>query len=353
MTKEFTLPDKLSTAVALLYGLEHDAIEFVGYSQNYVFRAKDQRGQPLIARLTEPDHRSREEILAELHWVDFLKAHGVRACGATQPHGHDVCETLQVEGRDYFSVLFEHAPGHAITGRDLTPTLSEQHGKLLGQLHRLAADYNPPLGTHRPQWYESRLYSRDAEEHLLPEQPLILDVLQDLVAQGMALPRERDACGLIHLDLHYNNLFLDEGTPHLFDFDNSSYGFYANDVAKALHGSVLTYHRRKERFDDSPFESPLVDEALQTVWSPFWNGYRSEHEPQPSLFEMLPLFFMLVDMKDYVHAHRHGIPERDPRIAKAFRRLQKRIESGVLPVRFDFIKGEPLPTPVKVGCTTR
>jgi Ser/Thr protein kinase RdoA (MazF antagonist) len=335
------LSERLGDAVSTLYGFERRAIEFVSYSQNYVFRVRD-NGSQLIARVTEPDHRTREEIVSELNWIAFLKASGLSVCGAIQTNGRDICESIQFDGTDYSCVLFEHAPGSPITGTDLTPELFAQHGAMLGQLHRLTMDYAPPANFHRPQWYESRLYSRDANEFLLPEQPQVVQVLRELVEKGMALPKQDNAFGLVHLDVHYNNFFIESGSPHLFDFDNCFHGFLANDIAKALHASMFTYHRRKERFDDSPFESPLVDEALAAVWIPFWKGYRSARKPEPEIFETLPLFFMLVDITDYVHAHRHGIPERDPRIKVAFRKQRDRIEKGILPVQFDFTGGKPL-----------
>jgi Ser/Thr protein kinase RdoA (MazF antagonist) len=136
MLRASPLTDKLGTAASLRYGLSRDAMEFLHYSQNYVFRVQDSRGPSVIVRLTKSDHRNRQEILAELHWIDFLKRHGVKACGAVQPHGRDICETVHVDGIAYFCVLFEHAAGRAITRRDFTPALFEQHGKVTGQLHR-------------------------------------------------------------------------------------------------------------------------------------------------------------------------------------------------------------------------
>ena len=339
------LPNLIADSIAALYGFKREAVAFITISQNYVFRIATE-DRLVIARVTEPDHRSRSEIIAELEWIDFLKSHRVNACGPVEFDKRDICETLESNDRQYHCVLFEHAPGRPLSGADLAPTFYRNYGKLLGQLHRLSMQYDPPSACRRPQWHENRLYTRDPEMYLPSEQSGVIELIKELVAKGKSLLKTNLPSALVHLDVHTGNIFLDSGSLHLFDFDNCSYGFLANDIAKALHASVFTKHRRESISDHSPFYSPLIDEALAHVCAPFWEGYGTEISPDAGCLEALPLFFMLVELKAWVHHYRCGTPDLHPSVKEDFLHRLELIEDRILPVQFDFVQGRPADEPI-------
>jgi Ser/Thr protein kinase RdoA (MazF antagonist) len=60
-----------------------------------------------------------------------------------------------------------------------------------------------------------------------------------------ALPRDPAHWGMIHADLHYNNLLIDGEALSVIDFDDAAFGWYLYDLAVAL-----THHQQRAEFDE-------------------------------------------------------------------------------------------------------
>ncbi len=107
----------LDTA-AWLFGIRKDAFTLVaGYEgcANLVYEyTRD--GQPCILRISFRPDRTREQIQAELHFVNYLAEHGVRVSRPMLSHNGRQLETIRVrgmplhivsfiKGKDYLSLL--------------------------------------------------------------------------------------------------------------------------------------------------------------------------------------------------------------------------------------------------------
>jgi len=60
---------------------------------------------------------------------------------------------------------------------------------------------------------------------------------------------------LIHTDVHAGNFFVDDGRITVFDFDDSSYQWFASDIAIALYYTIwrkFDGHEQREKDTYAP-----------------------------------------------------------------------------------------------------
>ena len=99
-------------------------------------------------------------------------------------------------------------------------------GRVLGQMQALTKRYQPLSDqVKRPEWFE--IHDRDLEiAARVPDRlPIVRDRIQSLLGEIRALPRDKDAYGLIHGDFNDGNFTVDytNGDITVFDFDDSCY----------------------------------------------------------------------------------------------------------------------------------
>ena len=339
-TETTAISEQLLKSLIDSIGLNSQDIRFIGHSQNFLYEISDVNGAQIL-RITSDKHRTRNQIMAELQWIDFLKSGGVNACAAIKENGKNVIHSFETPTDTLNCVLFEKAKGKPINIELIDDELYFLHGALVGKIHKLTHECPNDISKNRFNWQENRLYTTDLQEYL-PDHAKrqISEISKELIGEALKLPQKNNTYGIIHFDLHYNNFFIEGKELSLFDFDNCSNGYFANDIAKALWSSVFTYHRSTQFKGRHPFfGNPVVDRILESVWIPFWNGYRTENEIVESWFEQIPLFFELIHLKEFVHHYRHGVPYRNEELREIFALEQKQIEQREIPVCFDFKRG--------------
>jgi len=102
------------------------------------------------------------------------------------------------------------------------------------------------------------------------------------------LPRQNDSYGLTHNDIHYGNIFIDDGQLKIFDFDDCSYHWFANDIAIAVHSILPSY----DQADD--FNSITV-----YFMTHFMSGYCQENQLGKDWLNRVPDFLRLYDLVSY------------------------------------------------------
>lgn len=339
-----TISEQLLNELISSIGLKPRDIRFITYSQNFLYEITDDSGVKIL-RITSNKHRTKSQITAELQWIDLLKAGGVNACAAIKADGENAIHSFETPTDILHCVLFEKALGKPINLELLNDELYFLHGALIGKIHKITRECPAKISESRFEWQNNRLYTSDIQEYL-PNfaKEKISTISKELIGEALVLPRTNTTYGIIHFDLHYGNFYKNDKELWLYDFDNCSNGYFINDIAKVLWSSVFTYHRATQFQGKNPFfDNPAVDRILESVWAPFWAGYRSENEIDRSWFEQIPLFFELIHLKEFVHHYRHKVPYRNEELRNIFAFEQKQIEQRIVPVSFDFKRGKAIP----------
>jgi Ser/Thr protein kinase RdoA (MazF antagonist) len=272
--------------------------------QNLIYEYR-QGGQPMILRISYRPDRTTEQIQAELHFVTYLADHGVRVSRAVPSRNGNLLESIHAGGIRFAAASFVKGKGMRVPDneyryREGAPIeeYCQNWGRILGQMHALAKNYQPPSETiRRPDWLEITRYKEiDA---LVPESlPVVRQRLHALVEQIRTLPRDRESHGLIHGDFNDGNFTVDydNGDITAFDFDDCGYFWFVYELACAWEGFIgramfrpLDERRaRMERFFDNVLSGYNRENTLSAVW-----------------LERIPLFVKVIEMEEFLHYARY------------------------------------------------
>lgn len=272
--------------------MEPSSLRMLNGFENVVLEAAfDNR--PCILRLTHSSHRSKDQVEAELDWIDFLAGHGASVCVPLRSRTGALTEYIETEGDGFIAAAFEKAPGGLVLRDDWTPAMTFNRGALVGRLHSLTRDYQPPSkSVCRSQWYDEYDFVR-FRDHLSEEDGVVADRFEELIGELRAIPTDRDSYGLCHTDAHTGNIFFDGDRPTLFDFDDSAYDFFISDLAISLFYALW---KLPARTDARVFARDFMHQLLA--------GYRTEYGLDNRWIDRFPAFLKRREIVLYVALHR-------------------------------------------------
>lgn len=289
--------DEHLAMLARPYGFASGDLEHLRSSQNHVYLVR-RGGAKSILRVSKGRHRNRQDVEAELAFVRFLAARGVKACNPLPALDGEVCVALSLEGEEHIVTCFEHAPGRKIMPEDIAPPVYEKLGGMLAELHRhtlhLPADH---AARARPHWHESRLVREDVAELRGRLPAAFVESLADLMEKLRELPVTLETYGLVHADACLGNCALDGDRLWIFDFDNCEHGHFAQDFATILYDSI--YCRMLNQFADDG-----LNDRIAPLWEGLWRGYAAAGPLCGIGALVLKRFFLLREAVIYMHYHR-------------------------------------------------
>jgi amicoumacin kinase len=299
------------------FGLQSE-IKKLGDFENYVFEVYLGDG-PVILRITHSSHRSKEEIYAELDWMNYLHNQRVNCPAVFKSINNQIIEGQQAEdGSFFYACLFSKVPGNPvkIKSEEFNEQLFYAWGKEIGKLHAVTKDYQPsyeiPL---RPTWEDEELLNI---ADYVPNENEIIKNTKLLINQLKALPKNNDNFGLIHSDIHSGNFFYDGESIHVFDFDDCSYHWYASDIAIPLYYSIFYGYKSAGKSEQEQFSKKFLTHFIK--------GYEQHNSLPEGWKEQMPLFFMLRDITLYSVLHKKISPEdRNESLNQMLETLKNRI----------------------------
>ena len=227
------------------YELRSPEVVYHGFQTNLFFQVTTASGERLMLRLASPGWRTLEDLRSEAMWLDALAL--------------DTCVQAPriVPARSGERVLPMCGPGTLgtwnatlmtrIPGRLLGNYLTEQNlakmGALFAELHHHAASWVPPacFSSRRFEHWLSRgeenVIIGDGREPAMGTLPSQLHDLLDrmhLHVESAYAAIDRSDLRVIHCDLWHDNIKLDCGILHPFDFEDTVWGYRAHDIAMAM-----------------------------------------------------------------------------------------------------------------------
>ena len=255
------LPDVDDLAkIGAHWGLEN--FHFIRKMENIVYSC-DRGGEKLFLRLTSPLRRSKDEIKAELEWIDFLRMEDISVVSHLRNIQGDLSLTVYVDGRQFEACVFREVLGDHPTKKIFqNEKFLFDLGVLLGRMHQASMKYS---GQHmRENWYEERGLRHAQEAARASKNTALKDQLEIAMEWMNNLSISKENYGLIHADCGPSNLFIQaDGAISVIDFDDSCYHWFAFDLAVVIYSMAL--NSSHDRFD-----------ATEQTWHQnLLSGYRS------------------------------------------------------------------------------
>jgi Ser/Thr protein kinase RdoA (MazF antagonist) len=248
-----------------------------GENSAWAIELKNRRS---ILRLTNEGHRTRDQIEAELDFVEHLAENGlVVARPLASSSGERVVELPRLtpgEGRGW-GVMFARLEGrhYQYYSADIDRPLFRLWGETMGRLHDLSVGFAPSGGRRRPDWWDDAVAGCSCKG--VPPAEESLAAREELVTWLRGFRLDANQYGMIHGDFERTNFLLRDGAIGLFDFDDSCHHWFVWDIACALW-----VFRNAARVERSRF----------LAW--FLEGYSSVRDPD---VERLEFFSDLVRLR--------------------------------------------------------
>jgi Ser/Thr protein kinase RdoA (MazF antagonist) len=271
-------------------------------------------------------HRTSNAIQGELEWLNYLVDGGVPAARAVLSVQGNLVEPIPVaDGSHFTAVSFEWARGDHATREEMRGGLPVKIGQIMGRMHALTKHFEPSEPHYkRHDWYDDS--AGFVEEHLPASETVIIDKYAQLIDYLGALFQDREGYGLIHVDMHAGNFFVDDGQITLFDFDDCQYAWFIYDIAMALFYAISHDCVSEE---DVAWADRFLREFLE--------GYRCENTIADVWLDEIPHFLKLREIDLYAAIHRSlDLDNLDPWCASFMRGRKHRIEHDMPYVVLDW-----------------
>jgi Ser/Thr protein kinase RdoA (MazF antagonist) len=263
--------------------------------ESFVYEVK-KADKRYILKISHEHRKSYNEIFGEADYLNFLKSHGLTVSGVIPVNDENLIGRFpvmldeKIDKRGFFtSVLYEFAPGTHVKPEQHNDELFFKMGKYLGKMHAITKQYKP-----EKQYRKSVLDAEGHEFHFIPEnETKVRKIADDTMKIMRSYAKDSENFGLCHLDFHFGNFFSDNGNLWLFDFDDSVYSWFVNDIAIMLF-YILPHHCESEE------QIERGRNALKSILA----GYKTENELSESELEKIPVFLKIRELELYAVIHR-------------------------------------------------
>ncbi len=233
------------------FGIRPADVRLHQVSENITFRAVDaDGGAELVLRLHRPGYRTLAELESERAWTDSLTDAGISVPRRRLAPTGVAYVPVEVDASERrYAGLLDWIPGEPLADvlrRDADESLQNRiaalMGTLLARLHEHSRHWRAPRDIQRPHYDvegllgEQPLWGRFWEHPALAasEREALSEARHRLRAQLRTLPRDPTVYGMVHSDLHAENLLIEGDSLGAIDFDDAGFGWYHYDIASAL-----------------------------------------------------------------------------------------------------------------------
>ena len=294
---EKTIRDALNERVisesGLFFGIARENIKTLGGFENFVFEYED-NNELFILRLVHSSHRKSTFVEAEIEFIDHLSKSGARVSNIVRSLNGNLIEKVYDDFDGYFSVcVFEKAPGDFVKKEKIDEKFNFNFGIEVAKLHKITKNFTP--NKKRYHWYEED-WIEIGVRNLKDEEQFIVDIAKNHVKKLMEYKTDIDSYGLIHTDLHFGNMYYDNGLLTFFDWDDSAYKHFISDIA------IIIFYQFGLNGDDENTKENKVKVFLND----FMKGYNTINKLDYEWFLRLNDFLKLREIILYMVLHGAG-----------------------------------------------
>ena len=246
--------------VQSLWSLHKNPV-FHRYLANHVYFSNSKEGD-LVVRLTPATHRAKEEVLAEVSFMDYLAKMEFPLAVPISSKNRNLIESIEYDDKLFYATVFRKIEGVRATDEEsLEPDFLFNWGAYLAQLHAHSINYGKTENSEhrRPAWdFDAVKIKATSFAESSFRFPSVR--LKECLSWLSRLEKSDDDYGLIHGDLHRGNFFVVDKRIVSFDYDDSCFHWFLYDLASSLSTVLKLAQDENER---------------QRIISIFFDGYES------------------------------------------------------------------------------
>ena len=266
--------DKYLDIASELYEFNKNTLNKIDGFENLIY-SFEKNASKYILRVSHHDHKSADEIIAELEFIDYLSINDAKAVTPIFSVNKKLVEELEPCG--FIISCFEFASGRRPAKDDVNEEFLKEYGRVIARMHVLAKTYKPLK--RRAEWDDDKLFEI-AHKYLPEESKGLIRSFEILKERLSNYPKDKDSYGLIHTDMHMGNFFIsDDNEFEVFDFDDSAYKWFVSDIAIVLFYVIW--------FDPDNYD------RTDFIMKHFMSGYREINKLSDFWFEKFDEFLKL------------------------------------------------------------
>jgi hypothetical protein len=200
-------------------------------NNNFIFDVVNENDE-YILRITHESQKSKELLISENHWLDFLRKNDVLVSQPIESEYGNMIETVQHKKQTYYSLLYKKVLGKSFKSNEISAELLTKWGALLGELHNKSRGYFAHGHKHRSEeWHYDFL---NPEVYLPAEKVNLIDKIVLNRKKISEITKSDSNYNIIHYDINPSNFVEADGQLSLFDFDDCHMDFYLADISSSL-----------------------------------------------------------------------------------------------------------------------
>ncbi|WP_028594795.1 phosphotransferase enzyme family protein [Paenibacillus assamensis] len=231
------------------YDLAWTRIEFNKLSDTITFKIETEQEESFLLRIHNHS-RAKAEIRAEMMLLQALGSRGLIVPeGQVSRSGEYVLGLVSDQGETIYATLMKWLEGDLLSEAP-TERQASNMGQLMARLHNAAAEFTPDGDHAFPTWGVDSFRKNMAklEQYypcFLSEKgwSMYQSAAAKMIADLEAVEKQAYNFGLIHADLHMENVIFKGEEAFPIDFARCGYGYYLYDIAGTILG-LGGEHRR-------------------------------------------------------------------------------------------------------------
>ena len=262
------------------------SVEYLARCRNRIYKAKC-GSYSIVLRLTSLSCRTKEEIMEELSFQNYLFENGAPVSQPIQYENGQWYTEVLIDEEQYYVSAFRFVEGKNWDERDdLKPEILFNIGKALGKIHALSEIYGEQRKIRR-MWYEQQEL-KNAPALFGKYNPALLEAFEKFMDQMKSSKSDRDSFGLTHGDFLMSNYLVNGDQVTVIDFDECEYSWYVMDLAICMRCYLL---------GEDPENLSKKSGLAEMIYYNLLQGYRSEHIITP---EMVYGLNQYIAVRDYI-----------------------------------------------------
>ena len=296
MNNEKELADLAQEAIKE-WDLDVESINLYLQSENTVFKLEGADGNTYALRIHRKGYHDLDELNSEHAWTSCLSNAGLSVPEAVATRN----------GQAYASVSFLDSDEYRYVGlvkwlegtilNDLILDLEEKDvsdlyeslGKVVAKFHEATIAWEVPKEFKRHSFdTEGFLGSKpfwgrfwEAENATTSEREELTLIRNNITESLSKLPKDMNSFGMIHADMHSQNVLIQEKKLSVIDFDDAGFGWYGFDLAVAIWDR-LDFTATGCHFD--------------IAYKSLIKGYLEERPNAKDIIETIPTFLLMRTM---------------------------------------------------------
>lgn len=260
------------------YGVKGANLTLLGGFDKNVFLSPDKN---IVIKLLDTEKYTEASLLREIEIMTFMAKHGIKTASLQKSVNEKTIDCVDGVDKKYFTMATAKIEGTMITDFRNDEQLVKQWGATLGKMHQITKQHGHHLHQHYVEWDDDLC----EDEFTEGVSQMIKDKWKMAVEQVNKLSFDRDWYGVVHHDLHHENLLMSGEEMYVIDFGDVRKSWYIYDVAIPIYTALEHWRHAKSKNGSESIqwftqtflagycqETHLSDEARN--WLPFFIEYR-------------------------------------------------------------------------------